>query len=94
MAKAPEHVQPLGCPGMFLTSFVLKRNSETFFCFILSSLSNATSESCPGGKLTVRLTYVSVRYSCDMWFHYGCVAIMPGDLRLEPDALFICPTCQ
>ncbi|KAH0835864.1 hypothetical protein J3R83DRAFT_9738 [Lanmaoa asiatica] len=32
--------------------------------------------------------------NCDMWFHYGCVAIESGDPRLELDALFICPTCH
>lgn len=34
------------------------------------------------------------RGSCDMWYHYGCVAVESGDPRLQPKVLFICPTCQ
>jgi len=32
--------------------------------------------------------------NCDMWYHYGCVGIEPGDPRPEPGAVFICPVCH
>ncbi|KIK82349.1 hypothetical protein PAXRUDRAFT_153895, partial [Paxillus rubicundulus Ve08.2h10] len=32
--------------------------------------------------------------NCDMWYHYGCVGIEPGDPRPEPWAVFICPTLR
>jgi len=29
--------------------------------------------------------------NCERWYHYGCVGIVSGDLRLEEDEQFICP---
>ncbi|OAX34022.1 hypothetical protein K503DRAFT_699419 [Rhizopogon vinicolor AM-OR11-026] len=31
--------------------------------------------------------------NCDLWYHFECVGIVEEDLRLDPEASFICPPC-
>ncbi|KAH7922755.1 hypothetical protein BV22DRAFT_634912 [Leucogyrophana mollusca] len=32
--------------------------------------------------------------NCELWYHYGCVAIGRGDPRLKGGVVFICPPCN
>jgi len=45
------------------------------------------------GDEAFRKTFVRCDRCCS-WYHCGCVGIAPGDVRLDPTEIYICPICE